>query len=144
VLCSVSFVFLTDEVVRLVRGFASNWKGSIESLNRDVMRQFTNFRNGTGILQVEAYWSVYCYVYKYNNYRPIPEVSIPNYCLISPEVLPPSPCTPTQGVLTKMIQFYHRFTKLLALEPFKDVPVQGQLLNIHHIMVEVKKYKQNF
>ena len=42
----------TDEVVRLVRGFASNWKGSIESLNHDVMRQFTNFRNGTSILQV--------------------------------------------------------------------------------------------
>ena len=57
--CSVSLVFLTDEVVRLVRGFASNWKGSIESLNRDVMRQFTNFRNGTGILQVDVYWSVY-------------------------------------------------------------------------------------
>lgn len=36
----------------LVRGFASDWKKSIETLNHDIMQSFTNFKNGTAILQV--------------------------------------------------------------------------------------------
>ncbi|KAG2469315.1 VPS52 protein, partial [Polypterus senegalus] len=35
----------------LVRGFASSWKQSVENLSQDVMRSFTNFKNGTGIIQ---------------------------------------------------------------------------------------------
>ena len=39
-------------VQQLVRGFANTWKKSIEDLNQDIMHSFTNFRNGTTILQV--------------------------------------------------------------------------------------------
>ena len=38
---------------QLVRGFATDWKKSIEVLNQDIMQSFTNFRNGTAILQVK-------------------------------------------------------------------------------------------
>ncbi|XP_064407979.1 vacuolar protein sorting-associated protein 52 homolog isoform X2 [Latimeria chalumnae] len=43
----------TDEgrIVQLVRGFAATWKQSVENLSQDVMRCFTNFKNGTGIIQ---------------------------------------------------------------------------------------------
>lgn len=37
---------------QLVRGFATDWKKSIEVLNQDIMQCFTNFKNGTAILQV--------------------------------------------------------------------------------------------
>lgn len=37
---------------QLVRGFAADWKKSIETLNQDIMQSFTNFKNGTAILQV--------------------------------------------------------------------------------------------
>ena len=39
-------------IQQLVRGFAADWKRSIETLNHDVMQSFTNFKNGTAILQV--------------------------------------------------------------------------------------------
>ncbi|KAI4890344.1 hypothetical protein NFI96_013739, partial [Prochilodus magdalenae] len=42
-----------DEVriTQLVRGFSSTWKQSVEALSQDVMRSFTNFKNGTSIIQ---------------------------------------------------------------------------------------------
>ena len=40
---------------QLVRGFAGDWKKSIEVLNQDIMQSFTNFKNGTAILQVLWY-----------------------------------------------------------------------------------------
>lgn len=43
-----------------------------------------------------------------------------------------------QLALTQFVQYYHRFHKLLT-------PAQrSQLTNIHHIMVELKKYKTNY
>jgi hypothetical protein len=87
------------ELVRLVKGFATTWKSSMEALNHEVMEKFTNFKNGTAILQ---------------------------------------------GTLAKIIHYYHRFSKILQQPPFQGLPVREDLLNIHHIMVEVKKYKQNF
>lgn len=35
-----------------MRGFAGTWKAAVESLSQDVMRSFTNFKNGTSIIQV--------------------------------------------------------------------------------------------
>ena len=35
-----------------MRGFASDWKRSIENINQEIMRSFSNFKNGTAILQV--------------------------------------------------------------------------------------------
>uniref|UniRef100_A0A8D2IPY5 Vacuolar protein sorting-associated protein 52 homolog n=1 Tax=Varanus komodoensis TaxID=61221 RepID=A0A8D2IPY5_VARKO len=86
-------------VTQLVRGFAGTWKAAVESLSQDVMRSFTNFKNGTSIIQ---------------------------------------------GALTQLIQYYHRFHKVLAMPPLKALPVRSELLNIHHLMVEVKKHKPNF
>ena len=37
----------------LVRGFAGDWKKSIEALNTDIMQSFSNFKIGTHILQVD-------------------------------------------------------------------------------------------
>uniref|UniRef100_A0A8C4R357 Vacuolar protein sorting-associated protein 52 homolog n=2 Tax=Eptatretus burgeri TaxID=7764 RepID=A0A8C4R357_EPTBU len=88
-----------SQVVPLVRGFAATWKQAIESISEDVMRSFTNFKNGTGIIQ---------------------------------------------AALTQLIQYYHRFQKVLAQPPFKALPIRGELINIHHLMVEVKKHRPNF
>ena len=43
---------LAGKVTQLVRGFNSDWKKAIELINQDVMRSFTNFKNGTQIMQV--------------------------------------------------------------------------------------------
>ncbi|KAJ9578638.1 hypothetical protein L9F63_005128 [Diploptera punctata] len=43
-----------------------------------------------------------------------------------------------QLALTQLVQYYHRFHKLLT------PTARAQLTNIHHIMVELKKYKTNF
>ncbi|XP_041480934.1 vacuolar protein sorting-associated protein 52 homolog [Lytechinus variegatus] len=86
-------------VEQLVRGFSSGWKQAIELINQEIMRSFTNFKNGTSILQ---------------------------------------------GALTQLIQYYHRFQKVLSQNPFKALSVRGELINIHHLMVEVKKHKPAF
>ncbi|XP_064395792.1 vacuolar protein sorting-associated protein 52 homolog [Halichondria panicea] len=86
-------------IQQLVRGFASDWKKSIETLNHDIMQSFTNFKNGTAILQ---------------------------------------------GALAQLIQYYHRFQKVLSQQPFKALQIRGELINIHHLMVEVKKQKTSF
>ena len=41
-------------IQQLVRGFAADWKRSIESLNQEVMQAFSNFKTGTYILQVTS------------------------------------------------------------------------------------------
>lgn len=43
-----------------------------------------------------------------------------------------------QLALTQLVQYYHRFHKLLAPN------TRTQLTNIHQIMVEMKKYKTNY
>ncbi|XP_073242432.1 vacuolar protein sorting-associated protein 52 homolog [Porites lutea] len=86
-------------IQQLVRGFASDWKRSIENINQEIMRSFSNFKNGTAILQ---------------------------------------------AALTQLIQYYHRFQKILSQHPFKRLPIRSELINIHHVMVEVKKHKTTF
>lgn len=49
-----------------------------------------------------------------------------------------------QGALTQLIQYYHRFHKVLAQPPLRSLPVRADLINIHHLMVELKKHKPNF
>ncbi|XP_056299465.1 vacuolar protein sorting-associated protein 52 homolog [Pseudoliparis swirei] len=90
-----------DEVriTQLVRGFSSSWKQSVESMSQDVMRSFTNFKNGTSIIQ---------------------------------------------GALTQLIQYYHGFHKILNQPAFRSLAVRSELINLHHLMVEVKKHKPNF
>ncbi|XP_058475002.1 vacuolar protein sorting-associated protein 52 homolog isoform X1 [Solea solea] len=86
-------------VTQLVRGFSSSWKQSVESMSQDVMRSFTNFKNGTSIIQ---------------------------------------------GALTQLIQYYHGFHKVLNQPTFRSLAVRSELINLHHLMVEVKKHKPNF
>ncbi|XP_077447521.1 vacuolar protein sorting-associated protein 52 homolog [Stigmatopora argus] len=86
-------------ICQLVRGFSSSWKQSVEAMSQDVMRSFTNFKNGTGIIQ---------------------------------------------GALTQLIQYYHGFHKVLSQPAFRSLPVRSELINLHHLMVEVKKHKPNF
>lgn len=86
-------------ITQLVRGFSSSWKQSVEAMSQDVMRSFTNFKNGTSIIQ---------------------------------------------GALTQLIQYYHGFHKVLNQPTFRSLAVRSELINLHHLMVEVKKHKPNF
>ncbi|KAJ8000122.1 hypothetical protein DPEC_G00201570 [Dallia pectoralis] len=86
-------------ITQLIRGFSSTWKQSVEALSQEVMRSFTNFKNGTGIIQ---------------------------------------------GALTQLIQYYHGFHKALSQPTFRSLAVRSELINLHHLMVEVKKHKPNF
>ncbi|XP_077363755.1 vacuolar protein sorting-associated protein 52 homolog [Festucalex cinctus] len=86
-------------ICQLVRGFSASWKQSVEAMSQDVMRSFTNFKNGTGIIQ---------------------------------------------GALTQLIQYYHSFHKILSQPAFRSLPARSDLINLHHLMVEVKKHKPNF
>ncbi|XP_068071369.1 vacuolar protein sorting-associated protein 52 homolog isoform X2 [Danio rerio] len=86
-------------ITQLVRGFSGTWKQSVEALSQDVMRSFTNFKNGTSIIQ---------------------------------------------GALTQLIQYYHGFHKVLSQPTFRSLAVRSELINLHHLMVEVKKHKPNF
>lgn len=86
-------------VTQLVRGFSGTWKAAVEALSQDVMRSFSNFKNGTSIIQ---------------------------------------------GALTQLIQYYHRFHKVLSQPPLRALPARAELINIHHLMVELKKHKPNF
>ena len=53
-------------------------------------------------------------------------------------------CCILQAALTQLIQYYHRFQKILSQHPFKRLPIRSELINIHHVMVEVKKHKTAF
>lgn len=83
----------------MIRTFSTSWKKSLEEIHHDVMQTFTDFKNGSNILQ---------------------------------------------GALTQLIQYYHRFQKILSQPPLKALSARGELINIHHIMVEVKKLKPAF
>nr|XP_002124423.1 vacuolar protein sorting-associated protein 52 homolog [Ciona intestinalis] len=52
--------------------------------------------------------------------------------------------TIVQAAFTHLIQYYHRFQKLFTQHPFKTMPAKSDLVNMHLIMVEMKKYKPNF
>ena len=65
-------------------------------------------------------------------------------CTASHYILWDNTCFVTllQGVLTQLIQCYHRFTQVLQRQPFANMPVRNELINIHNVMVEVRKHKQ--
>lgn len=49
-----------------------------------------------------------------------------------------------QQTLTQFVQYYHRLHKVLSHSALRGHPDVAQLINIHQLMVEVKKYKPNF
>lgn len=79
--------------LQLVSNFSTNWKKSLEELNREVLISFPSLVTGSTLLQL---------------------------------------------ALASLIQYYHRFHKLLTAN------AKAQLTNIHVIMVEMKKYKSNY
>lgn len=49
-----------------------------------------------------------------------------------------------QIALTQLVQYYHKFQKIVNQPPFVNNPLRSEIINIHQLMVEVKKYKTNF
>jgi len=41
-----------SKVTQIVRSFSVEWKRSIEAINSEILQSFTNFKNGTNILQM--------------------------------------------------------------------------------------------
>jgi len=83
----------------LVKSFMNDWKKSLELINQEIMRSFTNFKNGQTILQ---------------------------------------------ATLTQLIQYYHRFHKIMLHDPFKHLTARTEMLSIHILMNEIKKHKPTF
>ncbi|KNC75775.1 hypothetical protein SARC_11707 [Sphaeroforma arctica JP610] len=49
-----------------------------------------------------------------------------------------------QAVLTGLIIYYQRFLAIMAKAPFNTLSCRHELINIHHVMVEVKKHRATF
>jgi hypothetical protein len=49
-----------------------------------------------------------------------------------------------QAALNQLMQYYHRFQKILAHNSFKHISARNEMLNIHHLMVEIEKYKPTY
>lgn len=77
----------------LVQSFCSTWKQSLEEINKEVLKSFSNFTMSSTLFQL---------------------------------------------ALTQLVQYYQRFQKLLT------PAARAQLTNIHHIMLEIKKYKTSW
>ena len=86
-------------IERLIVTFNSGWKSSLDSINKEVLGSFPNFKNGTAILQ---------------------------------------------SALTQFVQYYHRFHKIMSIFELSSCPGRNNLINVHQVMVEVKKFKPNF
>ncbi|CAG0919805.1 unnamed protein product [Notodromas monacha] len=49
-----------------------------------------------------------------------------------------------QGILAHFVRYYHRLQRVIAVPAFKHIQSRGELLNVHHVVMEVKKFKPNF
>lgn len=90
---------LEPRVKRIVGSFNKTWKASLDSVNKEVLGSFPNFKNGTAILQ---------------------------------------------QALTQFVQYYSRFYSLMSHPALSGSQFGNQLINVHQLMVEVKKNKPNF
>ena len=95
----IIFILKKGHVNPLVKSFMNDWKKSLELINQEIMRSFTNFKNGQTILQ---------------------------------------------ATLTQLIQYYHRFHKIMLHDPFKHLTARTEMLSIHILMNEIKKHKPTF
>ncbi|VDN18757.1 unnamed protein product [Gongylonema pulchrum] len=142
--------FHFNRVGTIVRSFSVNWKRSVDAVNREIVYSFTNFKNGTNILQPpngyeekEAH-PVFCYcdrptaVLLFGNNRTSKHDGDSATTGIAP--IWKFQCV-FQAAFTQIVQYYHRFSKVLSHEVFAENAVLKELVNIHHIMVELKKYK---
>lgn len=90
---------ILGNATQLIKSFSSDWKKSLDLINQEIMRTFSNFKNGQSILQAS---------------------------------------------LTQLVQYYYRFQTVLSHNSFKHISAKNELLNMHHLMVEIKKHKPNF
>uniref|UniRef100_A0A0X3PS21 Vacuolar protein sorting-associated protein 52 homolog n=1 Tax=Schistocephalus solidus TaxID=70667 RepID=A0A0X3PS21_SCHSO len=49
-----------------------------------------------------------------------------------------------QALLAQLVQVYHRFQNVMTLSPYNTMPVRNQLVSIHQIMNEIKRFKSTF
>lgn len=49
-----------------------------------------------------------------------------------------------QAAMAQLLQYHQRFQKILAHSSFKENSSRGKLINLHDLVVSVKKYKTNF
>uniref|UniRef100_A0AC35TUH8 Vacuolar protein sorting-associated protein 52 homolog n=1 Tax=Rhabditophanes sp. KR3021 TaxID=114890 RepID=A0AC35TUH8_9BILA len=82
-----------------VGNFNSTWLKNIESINKEILDKFSNFKNGTNILQI---------------------------------------------TFSHFIQYYNKLTKIYNHKVFDFERTKNDLLNIHQIMIELKKFKPMF
>lgn len=133
---------MSARITQLVRGFSSTWKQSVEALSQDVMRSFTNFKNGTSIIQAcIIHFTLAVSVFSSSSFIVLLSVILGAVCLII--TIKIHVCV-HQGALTQLIQYYHGFHKILSQPTFRSFAVRSELINLHHLMVEVKKHKPNF
>uniref|UniRef100_A0A0K0F9J4 Vacuolar protein sorting-associated protein 52 homolog n=1 Tax=Strongyloides venezuelensis TaxID=75913 RepID=A0A0K0F9J4_STRVS len=83
----------------IVSNFNNTWKQNIEKINKEILDNFSNFKNGTNILQF---------------------------------------------AFSHFIQYYQKLTKICNHKIFDSDKNGNNLLNIHQIMIELKKYKPIF
>ncbi|GMT32363.1 hypothetical protein PFISCL1PPCAC_23660 [Pristionchus fissidentatus] len=83
----------------VIGSFSANWKRSIDAINGEIVKSFTNFKNGTNILQ---------------------------------------------SAFTQLVNYYQRFSKIAQHDAFRDCPARQEMVNVHVIIVELKKYKPVF
>ncbi|KAM7384874.1 hypothetical protein PAMA_011978 [Pampus argenteus] len=124
-------------ITQLIRGFSGTWKQSVESMSQDVMRSFTNFKNGTSIIQVRQQRTASSR-HSDDSLQEFEPLHVASFSLKEPELRKVS------GALTQLIQYYHGFHKVLNQPTFRSLAVRSELINLHHLMVEVKKHKPNF
>uniref|UniRef100_A0A5S6R094 Vacuolar protein sorting-associated protein 52 homolog n=1 Tax=Trichuris muris TaxID=70415 RepID=A0A5S6R094_TRIMR len=49
-----------------------------------------------------------------------------------------------QNCLTQLVSYYHRLHKVLSTPALSNLPARNELVNIHNLMVEVRKFKPCF
>ena len=57
--CWLIQIILIEHIHQIVKGFSNDWKKSLDLINQDIMRTFTNFKNGTAILQVRYSFAIH-------------------------------------------------------------------------------------
>lgn len=84
-----------EKVENISNQFNDRWKSYLNKMNNEIMRSFTNFKNGTDLLQ---------------------------------------------QALNELIQYYAKFHKNVSSSSFNNL----NMISVHQVMLEVKKYKTSF
>jgi len=50
----------------------------------------------------------------------------------------------SKATLTQLIQYYHRFHKVLSHNAFKHLSARTEMFSVHYLMAEIKKNKPSF